>query len=60
LEAANGKIAIGLLPESPDLVILDLGLPDIDGFELLQKIRSRNQWIPIIVLSSRGDELTKV
>jgi two-component system, OmpR family, KDP operon response regulator KdpE len=60
LEAANGKIAIGLLSESPDLVILDLGLPDIDGFELLQKIRAHNQWIPIIVLSSRGDELTKV
>jgi two-component system, OmpR family, KDP operon response regulator KdpE len=60
LEAANGKIAIGLLSESPDLVILDLGLPDIDGFELLQKIRGHNQWIPIIVLSSRGDELTKV
>jgi two-component system KDP operon response regulator KdpE len=60
LEAANGKIAIGLLSESPDLVILDLGLPDIDGLELLQKIRSHNQWLPIIVLSSRGDELTKV
>jgi two-component system KDP operon response regulator KdpE len=60
LEAANGRIAIGLLSESPDLVILDLGLPDIDGFELLQKVRSHNQWLPIIVLSSRGDELTKV
>jgi two-component system KDP operon response regulator KdpE len=60
LEAANGKIAIGLLSESPDLVILDLGLPDIDGLELLQKIRGHNQWLPVIVLSSRGDELTKV
>lgn len=60
LEAANGKIAITLLSESPDLVILDLGLPDIDGLELLRKVRNRDRWLPIVVLTSRGDELTKV
>lgn len=60
LEAPNGKIALRLLSQQPDLVILDLGLPDIEGIELLQKIRGGNEAIPIIVLSSRGDELTKV
>jgi two-component system, OmpR family, KDP operon response regulator KdpE len=60
LEAANGKIALRLLSQKPDLVILDLGLPDIDGFDLLQKIRVSHEALPIVVLSSRDDELTKV
>jgi two-component system KDP operon response regulator KdpE len=60
LEASNGKSALALLDEAPDLVILDLGLPDIDGHELLRTIRSRNERVPIVVLSSRGDEAGKV
>lgn len=60
LEAANGRIALVLLTQNPDLVILDLGLPDIDGLEVLKKIRSHDEAIPVIVLSSRGDETTKV
>jgi two-component system, OmpR family, KDP operon response regulator KdpE len=60
LEAANGKIAVQLLSQKPDLVILDLGLPDIEGLDLLRKIRGSNEVVPIVVLSSRGDELTKV
>jgi two-component system, OmpR family, KDP operon response regulator KdpE len=60
LEAPNGKSALTLLAENPDLVILDLGLPDMDGHELLRTIRSRNEQVPIVVLSSRGDEAGKV
>ncbi len=60
LDASNGKIALELLAENPDLVILDLGLPDIQGHELLRMIRGRNDSVPIIVLSSRGDEAGKV
>jgi two-component system, OmpR family, KDP operon response regulator KdpE len=60
LEAPNGKTALSLLTENPDLVILDLGLPDMDGHELLRTIRSRNEKVPIVVLSSRGDEAGKV
>lgn len=60
LDASNGKIALELLAEKPDLVILDLGLPDIQGHELLRMIRARNEAVPIIVLSSRGDEAGKV
>jgi two-component system KDP operon response regulator KdpE len=60
IEATNGKTALERLDESPDLIILDLGLPDIHGHELLRTIRARNDSVPIVVLSSRGDEAGKV
>ena len=60
LDAPNGKTALELLGKAPDLVILDLGLPDIQGHELLRMIRARNDSIPVVVLSSRGDEAGKV
>ena len=59
-EAANGKMALDMLAKKPDLVILDLGLADIDGLALLKAIRQRHDSLPIIVLSSRGDEAGKV
>ena len=60
LEASNGKIALDFLKQEPALIILDLGLPDIQGHELLRMIRGRNDSVPIVVLSSRGDEAGKV
>jgi two-component system, OmpR family, KDP operon response regulator KdpE len=60
IEASNGKLALELLTQKPDLVILDLGLPDIQGHELLRMIRARNDSVPVVVLSSRGDEAGKV
>jgi two-component system KDP operon response regulator KdpE len=60
LEASNGKIALEMLTRNPALIILDLGLPDIQGHELLRMIRGRNDSVPIVVLSSRGDEAGKV
>ena len=60
VEAPNGKTALASLSEKPDLVILDLGLPDMDGHELLRTIRTRDESVPIVVLSSRGDEAGKV
>ena len=60
LEASNGKLALELLAQNPALIILDLGLPDIQGHELLRMIRGRNDSVPIVVLSSRGDEAGKV
>ncbi|MET0445948.1 MAG: response regulator transcription factor [Pseudorhodoplanes sp.] len=60
LEATNGKMALELMSEQPGLVILDLGLPDIQGHELLRLIRARDESVPIVVLSSRGDEAGKV
>jgi len=60
LEASNGRTALEKLTEGPALIILDLGLPDIQGHELLRMIRGRNEGVPIVVLSSRGDEAGKV
>ncbi len=60
LEASNGKAALELLGQAPDLIILDLGLPDAQGLELLRTMRARDESVPIVVLSSRGDEAGKV
>lgn len=60
IEATNGKNALELLGKAPDIIILDLGLPDVPGHELLRMIRGRNEAVPVIVLSSRGDEAGKV
>ncbi|HEY9521039.1 MAG TPA: response regulator transcription factor [Methyloceanibacter sp.] len=60
IDAPTGRAALDLMADEPDLVILDLGLPDIHGHELLRMIRARSESVPIIVLSSRGDEVGKV
>ena len=58
--AANGKEAmIQLLSAKPDLVLLDLGLPDLDGMEIIQNIRSWSN-LPIIVISARGEDADKI
>jgi two-component system, OmpR family, KDP operon response regulator KdpE len=61
IEASSGKMALELLTEQPpDLVVLDLGLPDMQGHDLLRAMRARNDRVPIVVLSSRDDEAGKV
>ena len=60
LEAPNGKTALQMLSQSPDLVILDLGLPDMQGLDLLRMMRTQNEQVAIVVLSSRSDETGKV
>jgi two-component system KDP operon response regulator KdpE len=60
IDAPTGKAALELMADQPDLVILDLGLPDVQGLELLRQIRARREDVPIVVLSSRGDEAAKV
>jgi two-component system KDP operon response regulator KdpE len=60
LEAENGEQALSALAKNRvDVVLLDLGLPDIDGVDVLQRIRA-NSNVPVIVLSSRADEPSKV
>ena len=53
LEAPNGETAILLMREKPDLVLQDLILPDITGYDLVQKLRavSENPLVPILALS---------
>jgi two-component system KDP operon response regulator KdpE len=60
VEAATGKEALDAARrEKPDLVVLDLGLPDSDGLDIIRELRARSP-VPIVVLSSRGDEKGKV
>lgn len=61
LEAENGVEALDQIDRnSPDVVVLDLGLPDMDGVEAIRRLRDRGLTIPIVVLSSRTDETGKV
>lgn len=60
IEAANGESGVRHAAyDRPDLIILDLGLPDVDGIEVTKRIR---EWstVPIIVVSARGKEQDKV
>ena len=58
----TGSVKRGLIEAGtrrPDLIVLDLGLPDGDGVELLRDLRGWSQ-VPVIVLSARGDEQDKI
>lgn len=60
IKASRGKEGISMVASHvPDLIILDLGLPDIDGIDVLKNIRSWSK-LPIIVVSARGHEREKV
>jgi two-component system KDP operon response regulator KdpE len=60
IEADRGKEAIRMIrDQNPDLMILDLGLPDIDGVEVTRRVREWTQ-IPIIILSVRNREADKI
>lgn len=58
--AENGKSAImETASKNPDIILLDLGLPDIDGVEVIRHIRSWSN-VPIIVISARSEETDKI
>ena len=58
--ASNGKEAIlAVSTQNPDIVLLDLGLPDMDGVEVIRTIRSWSN-LPIIVISARSEERDKI
>jgi len=57
IDAPNGKLALSIVAtEPPDLVLLDLGLPDIPGHEILRRWSEAGSTVPVVVLSSRADE----
>ncbi len=58
--AADGEAALQILKDwTPDLVITDLAMPNMDGLELCKRLRATSQ-VPILVLSVRGQERTKI
>jgi two-component system KDP operon response regulator KdpE len=60
-EAENGEAALEFLGRNKvDLVVLDLGLPGMDGLELVRRLRTNGSATPIVILSSRDDEAGKV
>lgn len=60
LKAANGKTALmEASTHRPDIILLDLGLPDMDGIEVIKRIRSWSN-VPIIVISARSEDTDKI
>ncbi|MBV8401417.1 MAG: response regulator transcription factor [Acetobacteraceae bacterium] len=60
-ESADGASALDATRRgATDLMVLDLGLPDMDGLEVIRRVRASGSALPIIVLSSRSDERGKV
>ncbi|MCP1239193.1 response regulator transcription factor [Acetobacter lovaniensis] len=60
-EAGTGEMALRMVMDSPpDIVLLDLGLPDRDGVDVLRRIRETNPTLPVVILSVRDDERGKV
>lgn len=60
ITAGNGETAIlDASSHNPDIVLLDLGLPDIDGVEVIRKIRTWSN-MPIIVISARSEDTDKI
>lgn len=55
----GGAAVLSSLSQKPDIMILDLGLPDLDGVEIIKKTRAWSQ-MPIIVVSSRSDDADKI
>jgi len=61
LEAQDAKSTLAMAARnSVDVLVLDLGLPDMDGLEIIRTLRERGSAVPIVVLSSRSDEHAKV
>jgi two-component system, OmpR family, KDP operon response regulator KdpE len=60
LEAGTGQEGLALaVQHRPDVILLDLGLPDMDGLELMTRLRAWSQ-TPVIVISARGQETDKI
>ncbi len=56
----NGLSAVEVIGEKPDIWVLDIMLPDIDGFELIDKIKANNPEIPVIFISARDEDLDRI
>jgi CheY-like chemotaxis protein len=56
IEAANGRVALErLIEQRPELILLDLMMPEMDGFQFLEEVRKHEEWrsIPIVVVTAK-------
>lgn len=61
LQAQDGKVGLQkALDEAPDLIVLDIMMPQLNGYEVMEELRKRESKTPVIVLSARGQERDKV
>ena len=59
-EAADGRAGVrAFFEERPDLVVLDIGLPEIDGWQVLERIRDLSE-VPVLLLTAEGEQVQKV
>lgn len=58
--ATGGGAGLALLQQGADAVILDVGLPDMDGFEVLKHIRRHNEALPVLMLTAQNEEIDRV
>jgi two-component system alkaline phosphatase synthesis response regulator PhoP len=59
--AEDGRRALTVAEQwSPDVILLDLMLPELDGYQVLQTLRSRGVKTPVVILTARGEEADKV
>ncbi len=60
ITAADGQVALThAARERPDLIVLDVGLPELDGFEVCRRIRAKSD-VPILFLTARDDEIDRI
>jgi DNA-binding response OmpR family regulator len=60
VEAADGPSALRAVRAGADLVILDVGLPVMDGFDVIRTLRGEGRSVPVLVLTARADEIDRV
>jgi len=61
LQAQDGRTGLAkALDEAPDLLVLDIMLPELNGYELIKELRRRGRDTPVVMLSAKGQELDKI
>jgi DNA-binding response OmpR family regulator len=59
--ASDGRQALAMVrADSPDIIVLDLGIPGIDGLTFLSRLRAEGHWCPVLILSARDSDSDKV
>lgn len=61
LQAQDGRTGLAkAMDEAPDLMVLDIMLPELNGYELLKELRRRGRDTPVVMLSAKGQEMDKI